>query len=175
MRLSHIVLPQAIRLICLSTIVSLATGVMVIAATLYAKLLQIPLVMSYHTHIPEYIPKYTWSGLVNPMWSIIRWCTRRSDLTLVTSKAMRVRVLSRTLCLDFVGCGWCVLVLSLFQYAFVGLRAFQNDRAVHGLHFRMSHGCTAPPLYCQHHTRQGTPLHHSPHTSHNFSTPLRVR
>jgi sulfoquinovosyltransferase len=58
---------------------------------LYARLLAVPLVMSYHTHIPEYIPRYTWSGLVQPMWSIIRWCTRRADLTLVTSKAMKVR------------------------------------------------------------------------------------
>lgn len=65
-------------------------GLMVFAATLYAKMLRIPLVVSYHTHIPEYIPKYTWSGLVEPMWSIIRWCTRASDLTLVTSKAMKV-------------------------------------------------------------------------------------
>jgi hypothetical protein len=32
----------------------------VFAATLYAKLLRVPLVMSYHTHIPEYIPRYTW-------------------------------------------------------------------------------------------------------------------
>ncbi len=65
-------------------------GIMVFAATLYAKALRIPLVMSYHTHIPEYIPRYTWTGLVQPMWSIIRWCTRRSDLTLVTSQAMKV-------------------------------------------------------------------------------------
>lgn len=65
---------------------------MVFAATLYAKLLRIPLVVSYHTHIPEYIPKYTWGALVHPMWSIIRWCTRASDLTLVTSAAMKVSV-----------------------------------------------------------------------------------
>lgn len=64
-------------------------GVMCFAAVLYARLLAVPLVMSYHTHIPEYIPRYTWSGLVQPMWSIIRWCTRRADLTLVTSKAMK--------------------------------------------------------------------------------------
>lgn len=66
-------------------------GVMCFAAVLYARLLAVPLVMSYHTHIPEYIPRYTWSGLVAPMWSIIRWLTRRADLTLVTSKAMKVR------------------------------------------------------------------------------------
>ena len=66
-------------------------GLLVFSAVLYAKLLSIPLVVSYHTHIPEYIPRYTWKGLVGPMWSIIRWCTRMSDLTLVTSKAMLVR------------------------------------------------------------------------------------
>ncbi len=66
-------------------------GVMFLACTIYSRLLNIPLVMSYHTHIPEYIPKYTWSGLVHPMWFIIRWSTRMADLTLVTSKAMKVR------------------------------------------------------------------------------------
>ena len=64
-------------------------GLLVFAATLYAKLLSVPLVVSYHTHIPEYIPKYTWKELVHPMWTIIRWCTRASDLTLVTSAAMK--------------------------------------------------------------------------------------
>lgn len=65
-------------------------GIICFAAVLYARLLSVPLVMSYHTHIPEYIPRYTWTGLVEPMWSIIRWCTRRADLLLVTSKAMQV-------------------------------------------------------------------------------------
>jgi sulfoquinovosyltransferase len=63
-------------------------GVLVFAAVLYSRLFRVPLVMSYHTHIPEYIPRYTWTGLVEPMWSVIRWCTRRADLTLVTSAAM---------------------------------------------------------------------------------------
>jgi sulfoquinovosyltransferase len=63
-------------------------GILVFAAVLYSRLFRVPLVMSYHTHIPEYIPRYTWRGLVEPMWSIIRWCTRRADLTLVTSAAM---------------------------------------------------------------------------------------
>lgn len=63
-------------------------GILVFSAVLYSRLFRVPLVMSYHTHIPEYIPRYTWRGLVEPMWSIIRWCTRRADLTLVTSAAM---------------------------------------------------------------------------------------
>lgn len=67
-------------------------GLLVFAATLYSKLLRVPLVVSYHTHIPEYIPRYTWKGLVEPMWSIIRWCTRAADLTLVTSQAMKLEL-----------------------------------------------------------------------------------
>lgn len=48
-------------------------------------------VVSYHTHIPHYIPQYTWRGLVEPMWKVIRFCTLMADLTLVPSKAMKVR------------------------------------------------------------------------------------
>lgn len=99
-----------------------APGMMVFAAIAYARLLRIPLVVSYHTHIPvrdldfflsfffallfhfshffdkeanekikiqEYIPKYTWKGLVRPMWGLIRYFTRAADLTLVPSATMR--------------------------------------------------------------------------------------
>lgn len=66
-------------------------GVLVFGSILYAKLLAIPLVVSYHTHVPDYIPKYTWKGFVKPMWSLIRFCSRVSDLTLVTSQVMKVK------------------------------------------------------------------------------------
>ena len=46
--------------------------------------------VSYHTHIPEYIPKYTWKGLVGPMWRIIRFNILMADLTLVPSNTMKV-------------------------------------------------------------------------------------
>eukprot|EP00891_Asterochloris_glomerata_P003976 jgi/Astpho2/3976/e_gw1.00063.105.1_t len=66
-------------------------GLLVFSGILYAKLLDLPLVVSYHTHIPGklYIPKYTWRGLVRPMWWIIRFCTWISDVTLVTSAVMK--------------------------------------------------------------------------------------
>jgi len=64
-------------------------GIIVFAAVLYSRVLGLPLVVSYHTHVPHYIPRYTWSGLVAPMWAIIRWCTQRADVTLVTSKVMQ--------------------------------------------------------------------------------------
>ncbi|KAJ8550963.1 hypothetical protein K7X08_000333 [Anisodus acutangulus] len=46
-------------------------GIMVFGALIIAKLLSVPIVMSYHTHVPVYIPRYTFSWLVPPMWMVI--------------------------------------------------------------------------------------------------------
>ena len=48
-----------------------------------------PLVQSYHTHLPVYIPRYTWAGLVKPMWDIIRIWTKKADVTMVTSTILQ--------------------------------------------------------------------------------------
>uniref|UniRef100_A0ACD5VKJ3 Uncharacterized protein n=1 Tax=Avena sativa TaxID=4498 RepID=A0ACD5VKJ3_AVESA len=63
-------------------------GIMVFGALAIAKLLSVPLVMSYHTHVPVYIPRYTFSWLVEPMWQVIRFLHRAADLTLVPSAAI---------------------------------------------------------------------------------------
>ncbi|XXG39538.1 hypothetical protein AAC387_Pa01g0476 [Persea americana] len=63
-------------------------GVMVFGALIIAKLLCVPIVMSYHTHVPIYIPRYTFSWLVTPMWWIIKFLHRAADLTLVPSAAI---------------------------------------------------------------------------------------
>ncbi|XP_024519455.1 sulfoquinovosyl transferase SQD2-like [Selaginella moellendorffii] len=63
-------------------------GIMVFGALAIAKLLHIPIVLSYHTHVPLYIPKYTFSWLVKPMWLIIKFLHRAADLTLVTSSVL---------------------------------------------------------------------------------------
>lgn len=63
-------------------------GVMVFGALVIAKLLCVPIVMSYHTHVPVYIPRYTFSWLVKPMWLIIKFLHRAADLTLVPSAAI---------------------------------------------------------------------------------------
>lgn len=63
-------------------------GVMVFAAILFAKMLAVPLVLSYHTHLPKYIPDYTFSWLVKPAWALLRFVHKAADLTLTTSKAM---------------------------------------------------------------------------------------
>ncbi|EYU26645.1 hypothetical protein MIMGU_mgv1a004620mg [Erythranthe guttata] len=63
-------------------------GIMVFGALAIAKLLSVPIVMSYHTHVPVYIPRYTFSWLVKPMWLIIKFLHRAADLTLVPSAAI---------------------------------------------------------------------------------------
>ncbi|KAL1545520.1 Sulfoquinovosyl transferase sqd2 [Salvia divinorum] len=63
-------------------------GIMVFGALTIAKLLSVPLVMSYHTHVPVYIPRYTFSWLVQPMWLVIKCLHRAADLTLVPSAAI---------------------------------------------------------------------------------------
>lgn len=63
-------------------------GIMVFGALVIAKLLSVPIVMSYHTHVPVYIPRYTFSWLVQPMWLIIKFLHRAADLTLVPSAAI---------------------------------------------------------------------------------------
>ncbi|XP_075486183.1 sulfoquinovosyl transferase SQD2-like [Primulina tabacum] len=63
-------------------------GIMVFGALIIAKLLSVPIVMSYHTHVPVYIPRYTFSWLVKPMWLILKFLHRAADLTLVPSVAI---------------------------------------------------------------------------------------
>ncbi|KAL3826087.1 hypothetical protein ACJIZ3_022116 [Penstemon smallii] len=63
-------------------------GIMVFGALFIAKLLSVPIVMSYHTHVPVYIPRYTFSWLVQPMWLVIKFLHRAADLTLVPSAAI---------------------------------------------------------------------------------------
>ncbi|EPS61329.1 hypothetical protein M569_13468, partial [Genlisea aurea] len=63
-------------------------GIMVFGALVIAKLLCVPLVLSYHTHVPVYIPRYTFSWLVTPMWLILKFLHRAADLTLVPSAAI---------------------------------------------------------------------------------------
>nr|XP_043609553.1 sulfoquinovosyl transferase SQD2 [Erigeron canadensis] len=63
-------------------------GIMVFGALAIAKMLSVPIVMSYHTHVPVYIPRYTYSWLVQPMWLVIKFLHRAADLTLVPSAAI---------------------------------------------------------------------------------------
>mgnify|MGYP005844983785 CR=1 FL=1 len=64
---------------------------MLFAAIFYARVMCIPLVMSYHTHLPSYGKNYLGfiPGVEHICWELLRWAHSRADLTLVTSPQMR--------------------------------------------------------------------------------------
>lgn len=64
---------------------------MVLAAIFYARTLCIPLVMSYHTHLPSYAINYLGfiPGIEKLSWELLRFAHTRADLTLVTSPQMK--------------------------------------------------------------------------------------
>jgi len=66
-------------------------GFFAFAALIYARLHRLPLVFSYHTHLPHYALNYVgwFPGIDEIAWILIRWVMNRSDLNLVTSNQMR--------------------------------------------------------------------------------------
>ena len=66
-------------------------GFLLFAAIFYARVLCVPLVMSYHTHLPTYGKNYLSfvPGIETMCWEMLRWAHSRADLTLVTSPQMQ--------------------------------------------------------------------------------------
>ena len=50
---------------------------------------RVPLVVSYHTHLPKYLRYYRLGLLETPLWWCMRSTYNRADLTLATSQAMQ--------------------------------------------------------------------------------------
>jgi sulfoquinovosyltransferase len=72
------------------------SGFILYAAIFYARVMCIPLVMSYHTHLPSYAVNYMGfiPGIEKFAWDLIRWAHSRADLTLVTSPQMQEQLIS---------------------------------------------------------------------------------
>jgi len=70
-------------------------GFMVLAAIFYARTMCIPLVMSYHTHLPSYAVNYLnfIPGIEKFAWELLRFAHTRADLTLVTSPQIQKELL----------------------------------------------------------------------------------
>lgn len=66
-------------------------GFLLFAGLFYARVMRIPLLLSYHTHLPLYARNY--GGFVpyaeEFAWFLLRWVHNRADLTLVTSPQMK--------------------------------------------------------------------------------------
>eukprot|EP00186_Timspurckia_oligopyrenoides_P000460 CAMPEP_0182444150 /NCGR_PEP_ID=MMETSP1172-20130603/2697_1 /TAXON_ID=708627 /ORGANISM="Timspurckia oligopyrenoides, Strain CCMP3278" /LENGTH=417 /DNA_ID=CAMNT_0024639651 /DNA_START=216 /DNA_END=1466 /DNA_ORIENTATION=+ len=60
-------------------------GFMVFAMLMYARMLRVPVLTSYHTHLPVYARSYGLSFLEKLSWSTIRFVHNRADATLATS------------------------------------------------------------------------------------------
>jgi glycosyltransferase involved in cell wall biosynthesis len=54
----------------------------------YAKMMQIPLIASYHTHLPQYLQHYGLGMLEPVMWELIKVSHNQAQLNLCTSTAM---------------------------------------------------------------------------------------
>lgn len=54
----------------------------------YAKMLDIPLVASYHTHLPQYLQHYGLGSLEGLLWELLKLAHNQAALNLCTSSAM---------------------------------------------------------------------------------------
>mmetsp|Transcript_479 Transcript_479/g.617 ORF Transcript_479/g.617 Transcript_479/m.617 type:complete len:325 (+) Transcript_479:104-1078(+) len=62
---------------------------MTFAALFYARVMRIPLLMSYHTHLPSYAENYLPIVPQELVWFALRWVHSRADLTLCTSPQLQ--------------------------------------------------------------------------------------
>jgi len=69
-------------------------GFMLYAGLFYARVMRIPLLLSYHTHLPLYGRNYMGyiPGIEEFAWWLIRTAHTRADLTLVTSPQMKAEL-----------------------------------------------------------------------------------
>ena len=63
-------------------------GVMLLAAGLYARRLDVPLVMSYHTDVPSYVERYGFGFLKPLLWACIRAAHRAAHLSVAASESL---------------------------------------------------------------------------------------
>lgn len=65
-------------------------GFIMLPAMAYARIFRIPLLFSYHTHLPHYARTYLgWiPGIEQFSWAALRWAHNKADLSLCTSPQM---------------------------------------------------------------------------------------
>jgi sulfoquinovosyltransferase len=72
-------------------------GFMVFASMFYARVMRIPLLMSYHTHLPSYAANYLPIFPQELVWWLLRFVHSRADLTLCTSPQLQEELSSHGL------------------------------------------------------------------------------
>jgi glycosyltransferase involved in cell wall biosynthesis len=100
----------------------------------YAKMMQIPLLASYHTHLPQYLQHYGLGMLEGVMWELIKASHNQAQLNLCTSTAMVEQLRERG-----------ILRLDLWQRG-VDTETFHPDLASQKMRQRLSQGHPEDPL-----------------------------
>lgn len=63
-------------------------AVLGLAGVYYSKVMDIPLVASYHTHLPQYLQHYGFGSLESFLWELLKAVHNQAQLNLCTSTAM---------------------------------------------------------------------------------------
>ncbi len=77
---------------CPDLIHAINPAVLGVSAFFYSAGHDVPLVVSYHTHLPKYLQYYGLGSLEGLMWLGLREGYNRADLTLATSRAMQAEL-----------------------------------------------------------------------------------
>jgi glycosyltransferase involved in cell wall biosynthesis len=70
-------------------------AVLGLAGLYYAKMMQVPLVASYHTHLPQYLQHYGLEVLEGVLWELLKASHNQAQLNLCTSTAMMQELTAR--------------------------------------------------------------------------------
>ncbi len=100
----------------------------------YAKVMQVPLLASYHTHLPQYLQHYGLGMLEGVMWELIKASHNQAQLNLCTSTAMVQQLKERG-----------ILRLDLWQRG-VDTETFHPDLASWEMRKHLSQGHPEDPL-----------------------------
>ncbi|MDY6781934.1 MAG: glycosyltransferase family 1 protein [Cyanobacteriota bacterium] len=105
-----------------------------LAGVYYSKVMEIPLVASYHTHLPQYLQHYGFGSLEGFLWELLKAVHNQAELNLCTSTAMVEELRSHG-----------IERVDLWQRG-VDTELFQPDLACGKMRFRLSKGHPESPL-----------------------------
>ncbi len=100
----------------------------------YAKNLNIPLVASYHTHLPQYLQHYGLGSLEGVLWELLKLAHNQAELNLCTSTVMVEELVTRG-----------IERVDLWQRG-VDTEMFQPHLSCHKMRDRLSQGHADAPL-----------------------------
>jgi glycosyltransferase involved in cell wall biosynthesis len=105
-----------------------------LAGVYYSKVMDIPLVASYHTHLPQYLQHYGFGSLEGFLWELLKAVHNQAELNLCTSTAMVEELRSHG-----------IERVDLWQRG-VDTELFQPHLACAKMRFRLSKGHPESPL-----------------------------